>query len=351
MGNETGITIKTHVDVEAWIDFIQKCPQKEIFQTPFFKDVINKTKYHCAYSFFAVDSNEQIVGSLLAYTIQENVPFAFLSRRAIVEGGPLFLDNTVGKQAAKLLVESFYKKIKKHAIFGEVRNHRPSYELDYCFTNINHNYIERQNILIDVNEDESEVWRNLHRRKAGKIKQAIKRGVTCKRVETKSEMKELYHIIQQTYKRVKVPLEDESLFISIFEELVPKELAHPLISQVEGKIIGGIVPLTFEGTIYAWFMAGLREYSNYYHQNDFIVWELLKWGCANNFQIFDFGGDIDPDMPSGIRDFKMRFGGRLTEFPRYQMILRPKYYKISSFGFRIWNKYYSGLRRKILSKE
>ncbi|MHA2051972.1 MAG: lipid II:glycine glycyltransferase FemX [Candidatus Hodarchaeales archaeon] len=350
MEDNPEITIISQVEIKEWLEFIQRCTQKEIFQTPYFKDVINRTKNHKAHCFFAIDDKERIVGSLLAYTIQEDVPFQFLSRRVIVEGGPLFLDDKAGKQAAKLLVEHFHEEMKKHAIFAEIRNHRPTYELDFCFHNLKFKYIEHQNILIDIREGEELIWRNLHRRKSGKIKQAIKRGVTCKRVETESEMKELYQIIQQTYRRVKVPLEDESLFIAIFEELVPKGLAHPLLSQIEGKTIGGIVPLIYEDTIYAWFMAGLREYSNYYHQNDFIVWELLKWGCSNNFQIFDFGGDVDPKKAPGIRDFKLRFGGKLTKFPRYQMILRPKYYKISSLGFRLWNKYYSGLRRKITSE-
>jgi lipid II:glycine glycyltransferase (peptidoglycan interpeptide bridge formation enzyme) len=351
MDDTSTIIIKSDIKDEKWLEFIHKCPQKEIFQTPYIRDVFEKTVNHKPFCYFALDENEHVIGSLLAYTIRERVPLSFFSRRVIVEGGPLFLENREGRIAARLLVEKFHKDMRKHAIFAEIRNHRPTENLDFAFKNVNYKYIARNNILIDLKEGEESVWRNMQRRKASKIKQAKKRGVTFKEVEEKSEVKELYQILSETYKRVRVPLEDESLFIAIFDELTPKRLAYLLITRLEGKTIGGIIPLTYEGTIYAWFMAGLREFSSYYHQNDYIVWELLRWGCSNNYEIFDFGGDIDPDKPSGIRDFKLQFGGKLSDYPRYQSVINPYYYRISQIGYSLYNKYYSGLRKKIMSEK
>ncbi|MFX1283447.1 MAG: lipid II:glycine glycyltransferase FemX [Promethearchaeota archaeon] len=341
------ISIETQIDDDEWLAFIQKCPQKEIFQTPYMRNVFNKTKNHKSFSFFARDNNDEIVGSLLAYTVRDKVPLSFFSRRAIVEGGPIFLNNEKGKLAAKLLIDNFSKEMKKHAILAEVRYHRPTTNIDFCFQDIKYNYIEYENILIDLIGGEDAIWKGFHRRKKSKVKQAAKRGVICRRVESESEMKVVYSIVQETHNRVKMPLADESLFTAIFHELTPQNLAYPLLTELKGEIIGGIVPLLFEKVIFGWYMAGLREYSNHYHQNDLIVWELLKWGSKNNYNVFDFGDAGDPNKPSGLRDFKMRFGGKRVKYNIYQRILRPYYFKISKTGYKIWSKYYKGLRRTI----
>ncbi|MFX1283448.1 MAG: lipid II:glycine glycyltransferase FemX [Promethearchaeota archaeon] len=335
MINNEKFSIETQIDDEEWLAFIQKCPQKDIFQTPHMKIVFEKTKDYDPFCFFARDEKDEIIASLLAYTIREPVPFSYFSRRAIAEGGPLFLENEEGRLAARLLIEEFSKKIKKHAIFAEIRNHRSSEEINSIFQQSKFNFVDHLNIIIDLTKGKEALWNDMHKQRRAGIRRSLRRGVSCKVVKSESDIKVLYDILKETYKYVKVPFADESLFIAIFQELVPKNFAKPFLLQLDDCPIASFVPLMYEGKIIEFYTGGLREYSRY-HANELAVWKLLEWGSENNFNVFDFFGAGPPDKNYGVRDFKLRFGGELVNNGRYLRILHPISNKISKYGYKTW---------------
>ncbi|MFX0126496.1 MAG: GNAT family N-acetyltransferase, partial [Candidatus Hodarchaeota archaeon] len=161
-----------------------------------------------------------------------------------------------------------------------------------------------------------------------------------KKVENESEMKELYHTLEQTYKHIKIPLADESLFIAVLHELIPRNLAQAKLIQLKNETIAGKIFLLFEGKIHSWYAGWNREYSKY-NPNEFGTWKMLQWGCINNYKVFDFGGAGKPTERYGVRDYKMQFGGSLVNFGRYQSFIHPYYYKLSELGFKIWRKFFS----------
>jgi lipid II:glycine glycyltransferase (peptidoglycan interpeptide bridge formation enzyme) len=185
---------------------------------------------------------------------------------------------------------------------------------------------------------ENKLWSSLKKNRRAGIKRAKKRGISCKVVENEQEMEELYLVLKKTYRHVKIPLADKSLFKAIIEELIPNKMALPHLIKLGEKTIGGRIPLLYEGKIFAWYGSALREFSRFY-PNDFSIWELMRWGCRNNYSIFDFGGAGHPDEHYGVRDFKMQFGGNLVNYGRYRKILHPYYYKIADNGFKYWRKW------------
>lgn len=49
------------------------------------------------------------------------------------------------------------------------------------------------------------------------------------------------------------------------------------------------------------------------HASRCLNWEVMKWGKAHQRKIFDLGGVTDDPSKAGIKDFKMSFGGNLTD--------------------------------------
>ena len=85
-----------------------------------------------------------------------------------------------------------------------------------------------------------------------------------------------------------------------------------------GKMIAGQVRLCYKDTVYAWYSG---SESNYFSKkpNDFLLGNVLLWSKQNNFKTFDFGGAGKPNVPFGVRDYKLKFGGKLVSYGRYEI--------------------------------
>ena len=99
---------------------------------------------------------EKIVGSLLAVIIREGKgPKGFFSRRCIVSGGPLGVEDDV-KICADLL-SALNEKVRNKAIYTQFRNFYDMSLLNNAFTQQGWLYEEHLNILIDLTKPESDL--------------------------------------------------------------------------------------------------------------------------------------------------------------------------------------------------
>lgn len=71
--------------------------------------------------------------------------------------------------------------------------------------------------------------------------------------------------------------------------------------------------------IYDYYAGSLSsEYDK--HPNDIIPWEIFKYYQKGGYLQFDFGGAGKPNIPYGVRDYKLKFGGELVNHGRYLFI-------------------------------
>ena len=99
-----------------------------------------------------------------------------------------------------------------------------------------------------------------------------------------------------------------------------------------------MIILCHKDRIYDWYAGSYREFYKYC-PNDIITWEVLLWGKANGFKIFDFGGAGKPEIPYGVRDYKMKFGGELVQFGRYIKVHRKLLMALAKFGLKLYKKF------------
>ena len=100
-------------------------------------------------------------------------------------------------------------------------------------------------------------------------------------------------------------------------------------------MVAAQVRLCYRDTVYAWF-GGSDE--NYYHvrPNDFLLWNVLLWSKANNFSIFDFGGAGKPNVPYGVRDYKIKYGGDLVNYGRFEIVHNKILMYIGRLAFKLY---------------
>ena len=316
-----------------WPEFNVKHPQGNIFQSPEMFNVFKDTQNYNPSAWFAIDDNNDICGLLVANKIKEfNKLMEGLSSRSIIQGGPLVFNPL---HLSKLL-EQYSKDYAKKVLFTQVRNiFDTSNELD-VFVKNGYEYEPHLNYLIKLDDMES-VWNNLNKKRRTSIRSAQKKDVTVQELKNESEIETFYTIIKATYKRVKVPLADISLFTSAYKHLNHKKMVKYFFAMHEEKYIGALALLNYKDRSYMWFLGSLDEYLKY-NPNDLLVWESISWAIKNGYKIYDMGGAGHPDKEYGVRKFKSEFGGNEVNLGRYQIIHSPLKMKISELGYNVYRR-------------
>ena len=109
-----------------------------------------------------------------------------------------------------------------------------------------------------------------------------------------------------------------------------------LLVKHQGNVIGGMMCPILDGkAIYEWYVCGMDEKYREQYPSVMATYAAIEYAKRNNLPLFDFMGAGEPDIPYGVRDFKMEFGGELVEHGRFLCIRKPILYEIGKFGVRI----------------
>lgn len=326
--------IINRIDRKQWSNFVLNHPQGNIFQTPEMFDVFDNTRNNEPVFFAVLDENQQVCAILLALIQREYAGIlGSFTARAITWGGPLVINND--PEILGFLLRQYNKVMGKKVIYSQFRNLWLQKEEKRVFELFTYQYDEHLNILINLEQSEEKLWKNLHSKRRNEIRRAKKERTTVREISKVEEIDEIYLILKDVYRKAGLPLYHQSLFLNAFKILYPLGWIRFFGAINQDKIIGVIVLLCYKGSIYNWYAGSYREYYNKY-PNDLLPWEVFLWGKENGYKIFDFGGAGKPDKPYGVRDYKKKFGGELVHFGRYEKINKPVLMKLGKLGLKLW---------------
>ncbi|MCD4740963.1 MAG: GNAT family N-acetyltransferase [Desulfobacteraceae bacterium] len=332
--------IISDIDDQKWDEYVKYHPLGNIFQMSSMYDVYKNTKNYSPIKLCAVNEvTNKIDGVLLGVTMREmtgllgKAVLGGFSTRSIILGGPLVSDNSIDT-LSKLLFE-YDNKVQKKSLYTEIWN---LYDIKSILNNVKYySYEDHLNFLINLDQSEEDLWRQIHKSRRKNINRAAKKGVVIEEIKHKKMIPIFYKLLKESYSRVKVPLADMTLFESAFEQLVPKNMSRFFLAKHDDAYIGARAVLTYNNFIHDWY-AGASNNASSLYPNDYLVWHVLKWGVKNNYKLFDFGGAGKPDVEYGPREFKRRFGGNLINYGRYTHLHSPVKMKISNIGLNIYQK-------------
>lgn len=338
--NLTIVQKSNQIDYRTWSNFVGEHPNGNIFQTPYMYEVYRESKNYKPLLLFIEDSGG-ICGILLAVVQNFGGKIAgSLASRSLIIGGPLVRNND--KLLLKKLLGQYSLAIKEKAIYTEVRNSFNTNKQNQTFSKMDFHYEDHLDIHIDLQKDLDELWNELHKTRRKQIKRGQLRGAKVSEVVdygNELEIIDCYKILTEVYKRVNLPLPPIEFFRSAINSLEPKGFLKIFTAKYENEIIGCRWVLCYNDIIYDWYAGSLQNHYDKY-PNDILPWEIVKWGNENNYRIFDFGGAGKPGIPYGVRDYKLKFGGRIVNFGRYQKIHQPIAFKFAKIGFSLlrWTK-------------
>ena len=328
----TGIQINENPDKKKWDDFVLNHPLGNIFQTSLIYDVYKKTPYNDAGVIALEDADKNIKGILVYTLIFEPGIKSRFSTRSIINGGPIISDNN--SQFTKQILDYYNEKIKKtKVIYTEVRNLFDVQLLNEPFLKCGFSHIEHMTIHNDLTLPVEEMKKALHRGRASNIKRALNKNMQIRQLVTKDEIMQGHDLIAKTYERINLPSPDPNLFLNTAEIL--KDKCRIVGAFADDKLIGCRVYLIYKESMYDWYAAIDMKYSNY-QVADLMPWHNMLWGKENGIKVYDFAGAGKPTQDYSVRDYKLKFGGKLLSFGRYYYVHKPLLYNVGKLGLKFY---------------
>lgn len=316
---------------KKWNDLLDASSFASFFQTPEFFRLINTVPGLSA-MVFAVEESD--IKAICVVTLQKEPGIkGFFSRRAIIYGGPVL--NDANEAIIDLLIKSVERRLKRKAIYIEIRNLNDYNAFNKIFLDNNWKYLSYQNFRVNCSDKEDPSDRLGNNRKR-QIKKAIESGVILREAANPGEVTLFYRMLQNLYKhKIGKPVLPEQFFDGFYKSNAGKYL----LVLYGDKIIGGIMCPVLEGRcIYEFYICGLDDEYRDQSPSVMATWAAIDYANKNQIPVFDFMGAGRKDQDYGVREFKSRFGGELVEYGRYIKINNAFLYKMGEFALKLMKR-------------
>ena len=322
------------IDPQQWNELVQSSPTATWFQTPEAYEFYASNPEEMTPFAVGIEENGHLVGVIVGYTTQEKNPIKqLLTCRSIIIGGPL-LDEHISSNALSALLVAV-KQVTKKAIYVETRNFNDYSRWKEIFEQCSFQYQPHLNFHVDTSSVEV-VDKNLGKSRKRDIRTTIRDGVTPVYQPTIEQVKEYYQILLNLYTtKVKTPL----FSWNFFEQLHRTEHARFILTEYQGRIIGGTVCVELPNrALYEWFACGEDGVYDHIYPSTYATYLGIKYAAENGCKIFDMMGAGKPDEAYGVRDFKAKFGGEMVEHGRYLCVRKPLLYNLGKLGVKLLKK-------------
>ena len=312
-----------------WRELLGASPYANAFQTEEMYNFLSSLD--CLRSFLSYVRNNKgkLVGLAAGYIQAEKGIKKHFSRRAIIQGG-LLLAKGIAEGELKTLLEDIKHKTSS-AIYVEIRNNADYSEYKDIFQKYGFEYRPHLNCLIDCS-DSDQALKNMNESRRRQVRIATEAEYEVKMAETEAEVDEFYHLLANHYKnKVKKPIFPKEFFTQILTQKV----GEIMLIKINDKVVSGMLQLSYGNTVYDYYVFGLdTQYPNNY-PSVLVYWETIKRASALGYTTFDTMGAGTPDVPYGVRNFKLRFGSRLVEHGRFLSINKPLFYKLGTLAIKL----------------
>ena len=295
-------------------------------------------------------------GVIVGYITRERNPIKqYFTCRSIIIGGPL-LDEHVSDEALSALLSAIAQCKVEGLKFKGVENSKADTLASTLYTlHPTPIFIESRNFhdyskwksVFETNGFAYQPHYDIHvrchaqhqmsERRQRELKRAVKNGAKIVEASSEQEIREWYQILSKLYRqKIRTPLWSKAFFLQFYRQRVGKYL----LVKYQGKVIGGMMcPILNGRAIYEWYVCGLDEEYRDLYPSVMATYAAIEYAKTNTLPLFDFMGAGKPNVPYGVRDFKMEFGGELVEHGRFLCVRKPLLYKIGEWGVK-WLKRY-----------
>ena len=352
------------IDREEWSALVKNSATGTWFQTPEAFDFFNAQKDLFMPFVVAIEKSKSRVESqesrnlralCVGYVTKEKSRLKqFLTRRAIIIGGPVIADDAGSEEVEALMCavcnqfeildflalrgtiirkRIFKFKIFEAPIYIETRNFNDYSRWKGAFERAGFEYKKHLNFHVETHQawDEIEAKIGKHRKKY--IRLSFRDGATIEENPTIEQVRAYYDILLDLYRtKVKMPLQPWEFF----EKLYHCPSCKYLLALYNGQVVGGSICMLLQRRgVYEWYACGRDGIYKNIYPSSVTKYAGMKFAHDNNYPVFDMMGAGKPDEEYGVREFKAEFGGELVEHGRFICVTKPVLYKFGTLGVKI----------------
>jgi hypothetical protein len=169
--------------------------------------------------------------------------------------------------------------------------------------------------IVALRPDFETLQKQFSRGQKSNLSQARRKHVAVRRAATEADIDAYFSLYTETVKRwgeTAGAVYSKELFMKLFK-MDDRHIIFTL-AEVESRIAAGIIAFAWGRTIIYWHGAALQEFFKHY-PNNLLHAELLAWGCANGYQVYDMGPSAGLE---GVARFKESFGAQAHDFRSYR---------------------------------
>ncbi len=276
-----------------WDDFVLDHHQGTFFHLITWKKVIEKTFKHKS-CYLVAEKGKEVVGILPCFIIK-SVLFGkcLVSNAFATYGGGLAEDDDI----LKLLMERAIQIASSEGLdYFEVRN---LYGEDKGLVTKDLYYTFRREIYKDL-EDNLKAIPRKSRRMVRVARDKYK--LTCK-VGGFDLLDEFYNIYARSVHNLGSPVYPKKLFKNLLQDF-DKDCKIFMVYSSDKRPLAGVMTFFYKDEVLPYYGGSLFE-GKKLAANDFMYWNVMKYGCEYKYKIFDFGRS---KKGTGSFSFKKHWG-------------------------------------------
>ncbi len=255
-----------------------------------------------------------------------------LSRRGIVQGGIEVNDGEDANgelisEIKELLVRVREEGRKAGCAYVEIRNFNAYSVYKDIFAKAGFCYEPHYEAKIQLMGDKSLDVSNglsdcrksqMHESKQRAVKKALAEGQTWHEARNEQEIRDFYVLLRKLYRtKVHRPIPGRNFFLTAWRMGV-KVL---IVRDKQEQIIGGVLMPVDNETCYEWYICG----------GVMSTWAMMEYAVQHGIQTIDLMGAGKPNVPYGVREFKVQMGAELNEWGRFLWVNKPCVYRLGKW--------------------
>lgn len=172
----------------------------------------------------------------------------------------------------------------------------------------------RNTVKIDLTRPEEDLLAGMKQKTRYNVRLAERKAVCVRRGE-ESDLALLYRMYAETAVRDGFVIRPEEYYLTVWRTFMQRGMAEPLIAEVGGEPVAGLVLFHFAGT--SWYLYGMsRDTHREKMPNYLLQWEAIRAAKAAGSRVYDLWGAPDEfnesDSMWGVYRFKEGLGGQVV---------------------------------------
>ena len=312
------ITDIAKMDRSQWRKLVQSAETASWFQSPEAYDFYASLPEMMTVFVVGVTRDEELKGVAIGFVTRDgNQIKQYFTRRAIINGGPMFSEDITDEEV-KAMLKALRELLRTKAIYVETRNFVDLERWKACFEAVGFIHKPHYDMYIDCTNREA-MLAQMHDSKRRQIRKAEKEGVTTVETTDPQDVHDYYVLLRRLYhKKVRRPLWSEAFF----QRFVADQRGVLIAAKQGDEVIGGILCPILEGrVIYEYYLVGPA----------IVTWSAMDYANTHHIPVFDMMGAGSPAAPYSVREFKQQLGGTLQKRGRYLLVNHRGLYALGEF--------------------